>query len=186
MYFKEFNNKIRSSALQKNVVEQASAFGKNLYKTEDEKIFIDDVETEFKTLDEARSYIRQQNKLQYIEQELSKDIYEEVLENKIASIIKEKNNIKVTDNILEHYITLASSKVFTVDPTIQAIRKLKKYDCVFEDKIDYILSDGSKVVINRSTQERLNNLLEGQTEILNHMRESKENFLEIIQLLTEG
>ncbi len=185
MYFKQFANKLKSSVLQKKIVEQSSAFNIPLYLTEEGKVFISDVETEFKTLDEARSYLRQQNKLQYIEQEVSKDIYEEVLENKIASIIKEEHNIKVTDNILEHYIDLASSKVFTVDSTVQAIRKLNKHDCIFEDKIDYVLADGSKVVIDLHTQEYLNNILKDQTEVLDYMRENKENFLQVIDLLTE-
>ena len=185
MYFKQFTNKLKSSVLQKNIVEQSSAFNIPLCLTEDGKVFVGDIETEFKTLDEARSYLRQQNKLQYIEQEVSKDIYEEVLENKIATIIKEKHNIKVTDNILEHYIDLASSKVFNVDPTIQSIRKLNKHDCFYEGKIDYILKDGSKVVIDLSTQDYLNNLLEGQHDVLEYMRESKENFLKVIDLLSE-
>jgi hypothetical protein len=185
MYFKQFVNKVKGSVLQRNIVEQTSCFNIKLYKTDEGKIFIDNLETEFKTLDEARSYIRQQNKLQYIEQELSKNIYEEVLENKIATLIKEKSNIKVTDNILEHYISLASSKVFTTDKTVQAIRKLNKHDLVFENKVDYILKDGSKVVINLSTQDYLNNLLEGQTDVLDYMRESKDNFLKVVDLLTE-
>ena len=185
MYFKQFTNKIRSSVLQKNIVEQTSLFNIQVYLTEDNKVFIGDIETEFKTLDEARSYLRQQNKLQYIEQEVSKNIYEEVLENKIAAIIKEEHNIKVTDNILEHYIELASSKVFTIDPTVQAIRKLNKHDCIFENKIDYVLADGSKVVIDKDTQEYLNNILKDQKEILDYMRESKENFLHVVDLLTE-
>lgn len=185
MYFKQFTNKIKSSVLQKNIVEQTSLFNIQVYLTEDNKVFIGDIETEFKTLDEARSYLRQQNKLQYIEQEVSKNIYEEVLENKIAAIIKEEHNIKVTDNILEHYIELASSKVFTVDPTVQSIRKLNKHDCIFENKIDYVLGDGSKVVIDKDTQEYLNNILKDQKEILDYMRESKENFLHVVDLLTE-
>ncbi len=185
MYFKKFTNKIRSSVLQANIVEQTSAFNLPLYLTEEGKVFVGNIETVFKTLDEARSYLRQQNKLQYIEQEVSKNIYEEVLENKIAALIKEQHNIKVTDNILEYYIDLASSKAFTTDPTVQAIRKLNKHDCIFEDKIDYVLADGSKVAINKDTQEYLNNILKDQKEILEHMRESKENFLHVVDLLTE-
>jgi len=185
MHFKSFTNKIKSSVLQRNIVEQTSCFNIRLYRTDEGKIFIDNLETEFKTLDEARSYIRQQNKLQYIEQELSKNIYEDVLENKIATLIKEKNNIKVTDNILEHYISLASSKVFTIDPTVQLIRKLNKYDYMFENKIDYVLADGAKVVIDINTQERLNTILKDQKEVLDYMRESKENFLHVVNLLTE-
>jgi hypothetical protein len=185
MYFKKFANKVKGSVLQKQIVEQSSAFNIPLYLTEEGKVFIGNIETEFKTLDEARLYLRQQNKLQYIEQEVSKNIYEEVLENKIASIIKEEHNIKVTDNILEHYIELASSKVFTIDPTVQSIRRLNKHDAIFENKIDYVLADGSKVVIDKGTQEYLNNILKDQKEVLDYMRESKENFLHVVDLLTE-
>jgi spore coat protein CotF len=41
------------------------------------------------------------------------------------------------------------------------------------------------VVIKESTQARLNNLLGNQKEIVEYMRESKENFLNVIQQLEE-
>jgi hypothetical protein len=185
MHFKQFTNKIKSSVLQLQVVEQSSCYNVPLYKTAEGKVYIDMMETEFKSLDEARSYIKEQNSTQVIEQEVTKNIYEDVLENKIAAIIKSENDVKVTQSILEHYIDLASSKRFTLDETVLKIRKLNKHDYIFEDKIDFVLKDNSRVVIAYDTKKLLNNILKNQKEIIDYMSESKENFLEVLDLLTE-
>jgi hypothetical protein len=183
MRFKQFSNKIKSSVLQLQVVEQASCFNIPLYKTADGKVYIDTVETEFESLEEARSYIKEQNNTQVIEQEVSKNIYEDVLENKIASIIKSENDIKVTQSILEHYIDLASSKAFTIDETVIKIRKLNKHDCLFEDKIDFVLKDNTKIVISNDTRNFLNSKLQNHSEVVEYMSEGKENFTRIYELL---
>jgi hypothetical protein len=39
------------------------------------------------------------------------------------------------------------------------------------------------IAINEGTQEKLNNLLQNQTEVIEHMRESKENFFYVLEKL---
>ena len=103
----------------------------------------------------------------------------------IASIIKEYHEIKVTDTLIESYIELASSKIFTIDPVVQDIRKLNKLDVVVENKLHYQLNDGSVVAINEATQSLLTNLLQDQKEIIEYMRESKDNFLHVLERIEE-
>jgi hypothetical protein len=116
-------------------------------------------------------------------EEVTKEIYEEIPNNKIVQIIKEHHNVKVTDTLIETYIELASSNIFSVDPVICELRKINKLDTLVEGKLNYTLNDGNVIAINESTQDYLNNLLCNQTEIIEYMRESKENFLFVLSKL---
>lgn len=120
-----------------------------------------------------------------LEEQASKELYEELSDTTIANIIREYHEVKVTDTLIESYKELASSNIFSVDPVVQQIRSINKLDVIVENKISYNLNDGSVVAINPATQERLNNLLQNQTEIIEHMRESSENFMYVVSKLGE-
>jgi hypothetical protein len=75
--------------------------------------------------------------------------------------------------------------MFSVDPVVQDIRSLNKLDRLVEGKLHYVLKDESIVAISEHTQSRLNNLLQNQTEIIEYMRESKENFFHVLEQIEE-
>lgn len=168
-----------------NVTETIRSYGNTLDKLEDGSVTINSVKTEFKNLEEARKYIKSKITSEHLQQEVTDEIYESISENKIAEIIKEYYNVKVTDTLIESYIELASSNIFNVDPVVYDIRKLNKVDSIIENKIHYKLSDNSIVTINEATQIRLNNLLTDQNDIIDFMRESKDNFLHVLEQLEE-
>lgn len=118
-------------------------------------------------------------------EEVTKEIYEEIPNNKIVQIIKEYHDVKVTDTLIESYIELASSNIFSVDPVICELRKINKLDTLVEGKLNYTLEDGSVIAINEATQEYLNTLLHNQKEIIEYMRESKKNFLHVLEQVGE-
>ena len=120
-----------------------------------------------------------------LEEQAKKELYEELSDKTIANIINEYHDIKVTDTLVESYKELASSHIFSVDPVVQKIRSLNKLDSLVEGKFHYVLKDDSIVAINETTQERLNNLLQNQTEIIEYMRESKENFMHVLTKIEE-
>lgn len=120
-----------------------------------------------------------------LEEQASKELYEELSDKTIANIIKEHHDIKVTDTLVESYKQLASSHMFSVDPVVHQIRSLNKLDRLVENKLHYVLKDDSIVAINEATQERLNNLLQKQTEVIEYMRESKENFMYVLTKIEE-
>ena len=91
--------------------------------------------------------------LENLEKEVAQEIYEEMAESRIAKIIKEHYDIKVTEQLIESYVELASSKLFTIDPVVLKIRELNKLDSIIENKLDYVLADGSIVAINEETQQ---------------------------------
>jgi hypothetical protein len=118
-------------------------------------------------------------------EEVTKEIYEEIPNTKIAEIIKEYHDVKVTDTLIESYVELASSNIFSVDPVICELRKINKLDTVVEGKLNYTLDDGSIIAINEATQDYLNKLLQNQNEIIEYMRESKDNFLKVLEQIGE-
>jgi len=62
---------------------------------------------------------------------------------------------------------------------------LNKLDRLIEGKLHYVLDDESIVTIDERTQQRLNMLLQNQTEIIEYMRESKEHFFHVLKKLEE-
>lgn len=178
MYFNQFKSKINGCGIQSHLY----SYGHLIEQTED-SILIDGVVSDFNSLEEARDYIKQNTLADKLEKEITKELYEELNSFTIASIIKEHHDIKVTDTIIESYIDLASSKEFTLDPVVQEIRKFNKLDNIIENKYDFKLKDGSMVAISKSTFNEINNILSNHFDIIDYMRESKENFINVIEQL---
>ena len=161
------------------------SYGHIIEQSSNGKILIDGEKTSFTDLEEARQYIKAKQYNKTIEEQVKTQLYEDIPDNKIANIIKEHHDIKVTDTLIESYIELASSKLFTVDPVVLEIRNLNKLDKLIEGKIDYKLADGTIIAINESTQDKLTELFKDEQEIIEHMRESKENFIDVLKQIGE-
>lgn len=178
-----YNELLKS--LSKSGAEESVRSYNNLIEKVGGCILINGEETNFKSIEEARAYIKTQHYSEILQQKLSNELYEDISEMRVASIIREYHNVKVTDTLIESYINLASSKIFTIDPVVQEIRSLNKLDQIIGGKIHYELADGNVVAINESTQETLNNVLANKQEIIEYMRESKENFLDVLEEIGE-
>ena len=176
---------LSKSLKRPDVVESIRSHLHLIERTSDDTILIDGKETEFNSLEEARQHIKNEYTSHKLEEQVSKELYEELSDQTVANIIKECHNIKVTDTLIENYIQLASSNMFSIDPVVQKIRSLNKLDRIVEGKLHYVLADDSIVTINEQTQERLNMLLQNQTDIIEYMREGKENFLHVLEQIGE-
>ena len=185
MYYNQFNRKLSEQATGIEIKSQLRSNGHLIEQTIDDEIIIDGIDTDYSTIIEARDFLRQQYKTEMLEQEITQEYYDEISDDKIADIIKEHHDVKVTDSLIESYVELASSKLFTIDPVATDIRDLNKIDKLIEGKIDYKLNDGSIVAINKDTQYYINNILQNNNEIVDFMRESNENFLSIIEQIKE-
>jgi hypothetical protein len=176
---------LTKSLKRPDVVESIRSHLHLIEKTSDDKIFVNGELTDFTSLEEARQQIKSEYTSHKLEEQVSKELYEDLSDITVANIIKEYHDVKVTDTLIENYISLASSHMFSVDPVVQKIRSLNKLDRLIEGKLHYVLSDDSIVTIDERTQECLNNLLQNQTEIIEYMRESKENFMHVLGLIEE-
>ena len=185
MYFNQFNRKLSENITGVAVETQLRSNGHLIEMTVDQIVIIDGNESTFISVEEARRFIKQEYYTENLEQEIAQDIYDEISDTKIAGIIKEHYDVKVTDSLIESYVELASSKIFTTDPVAFDIRQLNRFDKLVEGKIDYKLDDGSIMAINNNTQSIINNILQNHNDIVSYMRESKENFLNVIQQIKE-
>jgi uncharacterized protein with von Willebrand factor type A (vWA) domain len=168
-----------------NVVESVRSYLQLIEKLDDGKVLINGNETQFSTIEEAREQIKQDYIAQQLEDTASKELYEELSDKTVANIINEFHNVKVTDTLVESYKQLASSHMFSIDPVVHRIRSLNRLDSLVEGKLHYVLGDQNIIAIEPATQERLNNLLQNQTEIIEYMRESKENFMHVLSKIEE-
>ena len=181
MRYSDFTKQFKSSG----VVESTRSYGQLIEKLDDGKVLINGNETEFSLVEEARQYIKQDYISHQLAEQVSTETYEELSNEKLANIIKEHYDIKVTDTLIESYKELASSHIFSVDPVVQEIRSLNKIDKLIEGKLHYVLNDSSIVTISEDTQERLNKLLQNQKDVIDYMRESKEQFMYVVSKLEE-
>jgi len=177
---------LKSSLKKSNIVESVRSYRQLIEKTDEGKILINGLNTNHKSIEEARNHIKEDYNTHQLANKIAKDTYQDISEQTVASIIKEHHEIKVTDTLIESYIELASSNMFSVDPVVHKIRSLNKLDRVVEGKLHYVLADNSTVAINEETQDRLNKLLGNQTEIIEYMRESKENFFYVLEQIEEN
>lgn len=167
---------------QAEVLDSYIYQGQHVVINKDLSVKIDEefIDVDLKSLEEARQYI----KTHIDTTEIIKEVHNLIPEEKVASLIKKYHEVnKITDTIVESYIELASSNIFSIDPVITEIKKYSPSS--FQGKLEYTLNDDSVVAISEHTQERLNKILVDKHDIIDYMRESKENFMHVIKALEE-
>lgn len=106
-----------------------------------------------------------------------------ISESKVVDIIKRHSDMKITESVVDNYIYFVESKLFSIDPVITEIKK--RYNDSSFNKFEYELNDGSVVAIEEETLEKLSNYLEDKYNLVEHMRESKYNFMQVLKELEE-
>jgi hypothetical protein len=136
------------------------------------------IDSDINNLEEAREYAKS-----YITNSIIlEDIDTVIPEEKIVNLVNKYHNIeKITDTIVESYLELASSNLFTIDPVLVEI---KQRSTSIPGKIEHRLNDGNVVAVSEETQNLLNTLLEDKYQVVEYMRESKQNFMRIIKEVT--
>jgi len=180
MKLKQFQQSLYAKKVGVDIKCQTQAYGCHLYETVDGQVFVNGMLTKWSSLEEAKHQIKQIKIQEDIQKEIQQELYEEMSYSKIAEIIRNHHNVKITDTLVESYVELASSKIFTADPVAQDIRKFNKLDRIVEGKIEYKLNDGSIVAIDECTQDLINNVFGQHTDVIEYMRENKDNFLDVI------
>lgn len=113
------------------------------------------------------------------EQQILDNIEVSLPEERIAECISRHSDVEITDKLIEEYINKASTTDFNIDPILTEI-KLRSIN-EFRNKLDYVLKDGTKIAISEKNQILLNSLLKGKDEIVSHMSENKQNFMEVLK-----
>jgi hypothetical protein len=186
MKLNEFVSKLYSSqGNYGNVVSVASHYNHKIVENDKGEYFVDGIQLEVRleSLEEVRDYID----LQETASKTKIRLYEDISETKIASIIKKYNeDTKITTKLIENYMTLASSKVFTIDPVLLEMRNSYKTANIFDTKLDFKLNDGKQVAIGEQTMQKISELLNNcndKQEIIDYMTESRDNFVSVVRQL---
>lgn len=183
MKFTQFLNNLYSTITDCDVNHHTSCYGRTIVESVDNKIFINNELTHYKSLEEAKQHIKNELIQESVYQEIQEDIYYNLSYNTVANIIKEHSDIKITNTLIESYVDLASAKSLTTDSIVQSIRRLNKLDHLIEGKLDYTLNDGSVVIISPELQEKINILFDMHQDVIEYMNEDRDNFLDVINQL---
>ena len=113
------------------------------------------------------------------EQQLLDSIEVSLPEERIAECISRHSDVEITDKLVEEYINKASSTDFNIDPILTEIKSGSINE--LRNKLDSVLKDGTRIAISEENQILLNSLLKGNDEIVSHMSENKQNFMEVLK-----
>lgn len=174
-------SKLKAKLYQEQNIIDRFVLGENhVFITKDLQIIVNEEYIgDAKSLEEARVYVNK-----YIaNKKIVEDSHSLIPEERVVEFIKKHHNIdKITSNLIESYIELASSSIFSIDPVVTEI---KQNTLELSGKLQYTLEDGSVVAIGENTQKRLSNLLEDKYQIVEYMRKSKDNFMHVVKELKE-
>ena len=179
MKYSQFLGNIYSNKTGSDVKSWSNYYGSTIVETVD-GVFIDDVKTDLTNLEEAKELINNQKVQELI---LNQITTEELSPNTIADIITRHHDTRVTDTLIESYIELASSKIFTIDPVVTEMKTKHSVGTILENHLDFILEDSSKILVSDKMLQHINNVLGEHTNIIEYMRESKDNFLHVLELI---
>lgn len=181
MQFQQLLSQINQVTFGADIAESVTYFDHLIQEAVTGEVFIDRSPTSFASVDEAKDFIKQQRIRDELQEEIQQQQYAEISSAKIVNIIKQHHaGVKVTDTLIESYVELASSGLFTVDPIANDIRNINKSTRLIESHVDFKLDDGTIIVISEQLQHKINNIFAGHTDVVEHLRSSKEAFLSII------
>lgn len=177
MKFKDFRNKLNETL---GLIDHSLFYkeGKQ-YKVEitsDLRCRINGFQSEivFSSIKEAKDYA--------VTQIMNCDLIENVSiisESKVADIIAKYNsNTKITDTQIKEYFEQFNSNKFTLDPIITEMKTIARK---FPNQFDYILDDGTYIVISEQMLEKITSNYSNKYSIVEFMQQSKDNFAEIIK-----
>lgn len=177
MRYSQFASNIKGKLYGAAVLDEQLYLGERIAHLANGAILVNDVSVNLNSIEEAKTYIRRIK----LEEDIVQSLYEDIPSAEIASIIREHHDVKVTNNLIETYLSVASSKTFSIDPAVRDIRSLNALSSIIENKIDYILEDDSKIAISIETLEKLSSILEDKYQLVEYMRISTENFMHILR-----
>ena len=195
MNYKKLQSSLYEKLTGTGIARQVTCYEHVISEGDDGVILIDKQPTLFHTLEEAKRHIVETKIQQSVLNELQEEMYQDLPDNKIASIIRKyHSDVKVTDTLIESYVQLTASKAFNVDPVSLEIKKTNNLDTLIEGRLDFTLiegrldftlNDGTSVVVSEDLYNRINNIFGQHEDVIKYMRESVENFLSVVDQIED-
>lgn len=144
---------------------------------------VTNVDRVFESVTDARREIDSIRLTKQLQEDLRQQGYaiDDVVVSQI--ITKHHGDARITNRLVEEFRSIAATKTFTVDKVISEIRQHNSFDRLCESKVDFILDDGSHVAINEDTYKLINNVFGQHNDAIDYMRQSKENFIDVVSHL---
>lgn len=178
MNYKQLQSKLYGNDITTSVICRNHTIAEAV----DGSIFIDRKLTEFSSIQEAKQYLKHSSNLAAISEQIREDLYRNS-DQIVSSIQKHHKDVRITDTLVESYVQLAVSKSFTADEVVFDMRTSNTTDRLLEDRLDYKLNDGSTIVITEETQKSINTLLKHDPNVIDYMKQSRSNFLQVLKQL---
>ena len=131
---------------------------------------------EFQSFNEAYRYVTKLNETKYY---WDYDNPEPIADHTIANTIKEFHHKKITNTVINEVQNIIKNKTFSLDPVIEHLRK----NNLFENKVDFILKDNTRVFINKSTLKEMVKVFGEHPEIAEYLNESASNLVNTVKLM---
>lgn len=165
---------------EQNIIDRFVLGENRVLVTNDLRVIVDDQYIgDCDSLEEARVYASKY----VVSKKIIENISSLIPEEKVVSLIKKHHNIdKITSSLVESYVEIISSNIFSIDPVIT---EMKRNSVELNGKFQYVLEDGTTVAINEYTQKNLSTLLEDKYQIVEYMRKCKDNFMHVVKELKD-
>jgi len=105
--------------------------------------------------------------------------------DKIAVVLSETSDMRVTEQVIEDFKELIETKLYFPSDALIALRESSGLQHF--DRIDYVLQDGSTILMTLDTNRKLNNLIkmDETASLLKHMLKNSECFISVVERLLE-
>jgi hypothetical protein len=186
MNYKKLQSSLYEKLTGTGISRRVTCYEHVISEGDDGVVLIDKQPTLFHSIEEAKQHITESRIQRSVLNDLQEEMYQDLPDSKIASIIrKHHTDVKVTDTLIESYIQLAASKAFNADPVSLEIRKINNLDTLIEGRFDFTLNDGTSVVVSEDLYNRINNIFGQHEDVIKYMRESVENFLNVVDQIED-
>lgn len=141
----------------------------------------------FAGLKEAKEYCEAVYMSKLLAEELSSKEKFAITEEKIAFTIAEQAEVKPTTSTVSEFKKLLETKHFAPLNTLLVLREQSRDLSQFPGKVEYVMQDGSTVLLNIETNLKLNRLIDSREskELISFMTRNSANFVMCVEQLLE-
>lgn len=141
----------------------------------------------FVGLKEAKEYCEALHMSEILAEELSSKDKIALTEEKIAFTLAEQSEVRVTETMVHSFKELVESRRFAPYNSLLALREQARDLSQFPGKIEYIMQDESRVLLDIETNLKLNKIMDlrESKDLISFMTQSSANFVMCVEQLLE-
>jgi len=108
--------------------------------------------------------------INHLREEIKSELNEQYYSDYNIKVILEKYYSKITNDDIIKTRTIALSKQFTTENSIIELREFNVNDNVLINYLDYVLEDGSKILIRTEILKKLNNSIKTKQDLIEQIK----------------